>query len=181
MIKRINEFIEESRRTRNFEWRWKICFNYVNVIWFRKISMISIFSKSVLSFENEIDVETFKLSKSSFNWFDDKMTRRCRDWLIEILKTIDEKSFWERTSAIWRDTNTLTLFNWVSRTSRNLSMTMIFVDIEKIIDDVCWIERMLSMRTNLLIWFFCYFDDFLWSSQYTLNIHLILLLQSIIW
>ena len=61
--------------------------------------MISIFSESVLSSEDEINIETLKLLKSSFNWFDDEATRRCRDW-FEILKTIDERSFRERTSAI---------------------------------------------------------------------------------
>ena len=69
------------------------------MIWFYKISMMSIFSESVLFFENEVDVETFKSSKSLFNWFDDEATRRCRDW-FEMLKIIDEKSFRKRMNAI---------------------------------------------------------------------------------
>ena len=62
------------------------------MIWLRKISIILIFLENVLSFENEIDVETFKSLKSLFNWFDDKATRCYRDW-FKILKTIDEKLF----------------------------------------------------------------------------------------
>ena len=74
--------------------------------------MILIFSENVIFFENEIDVETFKSSESSFNWFNDEATCYCHDWFaIKMLKTIDERSFRERMSAIWRDTNISISFN----------------------------------------------------------------------
>ena len=97
--------------------------------------MILIFSRNILSSENEVSIETFKSSKSLFNWFNDETTRHCRDW-FEMLKIIDEKSFREYTNAIWRDTNTLISFNWMSKASKNLSITMIFVNVKKTIDDV---------------------------------------------
>ena len=80
--------------------------------------------------------------------------------MIEILKTINKRLFQEHTSAIQRNMNISISFNWISKTLRNLLMTMIFINVKKIVDDIYYIKRMLSMEANLLILFSQSFDDF---------------------